>query len=272
MEKINLLPVAEKIDDIYVYNDLPEKKDLRLDLPLAVYVLIFVGMLFGLSQSILIGVSIFGAMFIILPLDKKITLKCNGRVVRNTLWNRLPLLIFGLSLIVFCVTCLFSDKEETDTGATYHINDTGIMILKSYIAFLISIMIGRLIFLIVTAFAISSRKKRCTVPVSIEFVENRFYGETRVFTYYYEGEKYRFIDHEKQARIVYSSAEKAYKFTPDHIYIAPNEPECYYSRQIFGYNSKKLKHYFVSLLLLLLFTSVLWAPIVLKFLVDHICA
>ena len=272
MEKINMLPLAEKIDDRYAYHELPEKKGFRLDLPFAAYIILFAGMVFALSQSITIGVCIFGAFFIILPLDKKTTFKRNGHYVRSTLWNTLPFLMIGATIIFFCMVSLVSEKEETETGATYTINNTGMMIIKCYIAFLIAIMVGRLIYLIVTAFAISIRKKRCTVPVSCELIENRFYGDTKVFTYYYEGEKYRFIDHEEQTNVVYIPDKKAYDITPDHVYIDPNAPEYYYSRQIFGYNSKRIKHYFTSLFLFLFFTSFFWIIPVFRYIVDHIYA
>lgn len=272
MEKINLLPVAEKTDDTYVYNDLPEKKDFCLDFSRDVYIRLLAGLLIGFLMSAILGVCVFGAILIILPLDKKVTTKINSRFVRNTFWNRLPFQLFGLTLIVFYVVCGIIEMEKRKTGAAYQINGTSMMIIKYYIAFIIAIIVGRLIYLIVTAFAIASRKKKCTVPVNIELSANYSQDKSRIFKYYYEGETYRFIDHEKQANILYNSLQREYDITPDHVYIDPNEPECYYSRQIFGYNSKKIKRCFVSLFLFLFFTSFFWIIPVFRYIVDHICA
>lgn len=267
---INMLPLAEKIPESSACNYKVVKQGFKLDLPFWVYILYFAGMIFAYSRSITAGLSMFGGIFIIMPFDAKTTLKVNGHSVANTMWNRVTSIIFGSTILIFNISCLFSEKTETETGTEYTATKTSMMILKVYIAALIALMIGRLIYLIVIAFAILARKKACTVPVNIEYEKIAVPSGSRVFRYYYEGNSYHFIDHDDQVTLIYTPSQRKYSLIIDQVYVDPNCPESYYSRQIFGHNYKLIKSYFKKIFFLLLCTSILWLPYVIKVYIDHL--
>lgn len=270
MKKFSVLPLAEKISEDNAYNHEVVKQGFKLNFPFWAYILYFAGMLFAFSRSLTAGICMFGAIFIIMPFDVKTNIKHNGHGVANNMWNRIPFIIIGSTILIFNIACQFAEKEKTETGTDYLFTETSIIIIKVYIAALAALMVGRLIYLIVIAFAIAARKKVCTAPVSIEYENDMLMSDICVFRYYYEGETYRFIDHEEQVRIVYNPIQKKHIFNLDQVYIDPNCPESYYSRQIFGYNSRRIKNYFKTFFFFLLVTSIIWLPYIIKYFIDHL--
>ena len=258
MKRFSLLPLAEKIwDDNTVYAAYNRKK-FRLELPIAAYVIMFAVMLIGFSIDIIYGVFLFGTMFLLASLSSNGTVKHNGKIVENTMWNRIPFTVIGVSLITFCISCFLSDKEETETGADYHPTPASRMVTKLYVAFLISLILGRLIYIIASLISASHRRKNCIYIVLAKYADPPEPNGKVIYTYEYEGEEFYFT---------YADGISKSFFSMDvsdtlPLNIDPDTPEKFYFQDMTTTNIKKLKHYFKMILVLLLFTSFLWIPLV----------
>ena len=91
--------------------------------------------------------------------------------------------------------------------------------------------------------------------------ESTYLGERDyIFRYHFEGNDYRLIvDNWTEGIDGVSSFE---------IYVDPEHPECYYSKQLFIYNRRKISSFFKTFLFWLLFTAVLWVPMLVKWYID----
>ena len=174
------------------------------------------------------------------------------------MWNHIPLTVIGVSIITFCISCFVSDKEETETGMTFHSTPASRIVTKLYAAFLISLIVGRLIYIIASLIAASRRKKNCISIVVAKYAEPPEPSLKVIYTYEYEGEEFCFT---------YADGISKSSFRMDisdtlPLNIAPYAPDKYYLHTMTTQNIKKLKHYFKMILILLLLTSILWIPLI----------
>lgn len=258
MKKFSLLPLAEKIwDDNTVFAAYNREK-FRFSPPFATYVILFAIMLLGFSIDVIYGVFLFGTMFLLAGLSSNGTIRYNRKIVENTMWNRMPFTVIGLTLMTFCISCFVSDKEDTETGTNYLSTPASRMVTKLYVAFLISLIVGRLVFIIASLISASSRKKNCIYIVLAKYADPPEPNAKVIYTYEYEGESFC---------IIYANGISESSFCMDvsdtlPLNIAPDAPDKYYFHDMTTTNIKKLKHYFKMILVLLLFTSFLWIPLV----------
>ena len=262
MKKISILPLAEKVSADNMYGSNYSREKFRIVIPAVVYLILFAVTVAMFFIHPVLVIFMMGIVCILAGIDSGGTMRKNGRIVENNAWNRLPILIIGISILLIAFAVEFSGIRHNKGSGNDDTNIVGRVVMFIIVA-IAAIIIGRLIYLIVTAFAISSRKKACTCPVHVEpdgntayysgtaqTGDNVFSGKS-IYKYYYEGENYRFIDHDN---------EWSYSFDPNgsDIYIDPGEPERYYSKQLFIGNAKKLKGFFKTILIIALVTLPFW--------------
>ena len=214
---------------------------------------------------------LFGAAFVMAGLDSSGNIRHNGRRVENNAWNRLPFLLIGLLICSMTIVIVLSNINKGARNS-YDTSKANI-VLKLFALAVAAILIGRLIFLVVNALAISSRKRHCTCPVHVEGDTLSFYEadpsqnteahySNPVYKYYYEGESYRFADHESLTSFFNEQPEL-------QVYIDPDEPERYYSPHLFKQNGEKLKGHIKTIIIILFFTSPIWGAFIFKYLVNN---
>ena len=271
MKKLNILPLAEKISADDIYKPAPTEKGFKITFPFYVYLSMFAVMIICAFICLPLCMFLFGASFVMAGLDSSGTIRHNRKVVENNAWNRLPFLIIGLLVCSMTVAVTVSSIKNKGSRGSADMSSANI-ILTLFALAVAAIIIGRLIFLVINVLAVSSRKRHCTCPVHIEgdtlsFYEadpiqnNQTHHGDPVYKYYYEGESYRFADHESLT-----------SFFSEHpvlqVYIDPDEPERYYSPYLFKQSGVKLKSYLKNWLFILLLTSPLWGTFLFKYLVD----
>lgn len=274
MKKLNILPLAEKISADDIYKPAPVEREFKISFPPMTYLILFAVMIVCAFVCLPICMLLFGAAFVMAGLDSSGTIKHNGRAVENTAWNRLPFLLIGLLVCAMTIVITLSGIKNKGSRNSDSEDISGANIVLGLFALAVAaIIIGRLIFLVVNAFAISSRKKHCTCPVHVEGDTLSFYAvdpsqnteahySNPVYKYYYEGESYRFADHE--SLVSFFNDQPVLQ-----VYIDPDEPERYYSPYLFRRNAYKLKSYIKNMIFILLLTSPLWGTFLFKYLVDN---
>lgn len=270
MKKLNILPLAEKISADDIYKPAPVEREFKISFPPMTYLILFAVMIVCAFVCLPLCMILFGALFTMAGLDSSGNIRHNGRRVENNAWNRLPFLLIGLLICSMTIVIVLSNINK---GARNSYDTSKANIVLGLFALAVAaIIIGRLIFLVVNAFAISSRKKHCTCPVHVEGDTLSFYAvdpsqnteahySNPVYKYYYEGESYRFADHE--SLVSFFNDQPVLQ-----VYIDPDEPERYYSPHLFKQNGEKLKSYIKNMIFILLLTSPLWGTFLFKYLVD----
>ena len=167
MKKINILPLAEKINADDIYKPAPVERELKVSFPPMTYLILIVVMIVCAFFCVPLCILLFGVVFIMAGLDNSGTIKYNGRVVENNAWNRLPFLIIGLLICTLTIVIILSNINNTGGRNSYDTSNANI-VLKLFALAVVAIIIGRLIFLVVNALAVSSRKRHCTCPVHVE--------------------------------------------------------------------------------------------------------
>lgn len=99
-----------------------------------------------------------GILLILAGIDSGGITSHNGRVVENTVWNNLPFLIIGITIILITIAIAVSPKTYENGVETRHPDNIG-KIIMFILAVTVAIMIGRFIYLVITAFAIAGRKR-----------------------------------------------------------------------------------------------------------------
>jgi YHS domain-containing protein len=261
MKKISILPLAEKTEAGEIYTGDCSEDKFKIKIPFCVYLILFCVMMVSLFISPVMLFMTAGILLILAGIDSGGITSHSGRVVENNLWNNLPFLIIGISIVLITIAVAVSPKTYENGVETRHPDSIG-KIIMLILAVTAAIMIGRFIYLVITAFAIADRKRACTCPVSVEPGGNTaFYSAVpqdtesvragrSIYKYYYEGETYWFIDHENH----WSSS---YDPKNTQIYIDLNEPERYYEEQLFSENAKKLKGFLITLLFIVLIILVI---------------
>ena len=266
--KINLLPRAEwlSLDEQFSQETVYTRKSVGIKTPTWVFFVLFVLMLIFAFINIIILLFIFGATFVLAGLSNTGKLRSNGVTVKNTMWNRLPLLLAGICVIFFGIAVFFEKKDDKQGDIVFF------SLAKLFIAVVGLIAAGRLIYLIATSIAISARKKRCTEAVFAEpagFTTDSDHNSEDstnlgdrdyIFIYHFEGNNYRLIADSFTRNIDGLSSFE--------LYVDPEQPELYYSKQLFSYNRRKISSFFKTLLFWLLFTAVLWVPMLVKWYID----
>lgn len=257
MNQFSLLPLAKKISDSFTVDDAYNRKNLGISIPSWFFILLFLAMLAGFAYNIISGIFLFGLSFLMAGLNNNGIIAHNNRIVANNLWNNLPFTIIGLSIMVLCISFFFSDEENTDTGSTYHLTPANKLIIKLYIAFLIALIIGRLIFIIASFISLSNRRKSCTYAVEASYCASSSINPKQIYLYQFEGEIFAFI---YKVDNIYNWR---YPNRPQdfiQVYIDPDAPEKYYFYDMQKLNVKKLKNYFTVLFILLLIIVFIFGP------------
>ena len=261
MEKFSLLPLAKRLSDGLTADDEYNRKNFGISVPLWAELLFFLAMIASFFYNPMLGVFLFGTAFFMAGFTNNGSVKSNGRLVENTMWNRLPFTIIGLTIMVFSICIYFNWQEKTDTDSTYHFSSASKLVIKLYIAFLIALIIGRLVFIIASLISVSNRRKSCTYSVDAVYSAPSSPNPRQIYVYEFEGESFAFI----------------YKFDeffdsryptnfPDHVqdsvqlFIDPNAPEKYYLYNMTKDISKKLKKYFAGILILAFMIGVIFVP------------
>ena len=274
MKKLNILPLAEKISADDIYKPAPVEREFKISFPPMTYFILFAVMIVCAFVCLPLCMLLFGAAFVMVGLDSSVNIRHNGRRVENNAWNRLPFLLIGLLVCAMTIVITLSSikNKGSRNSDSEHISGANI-VLKLFALAVAAILIGRLIFLVVNALAISSRKKHCTCPVHVEGDTLSFYEadpsqntnpkfSNPVYKYYYEGESYRFADHESLTSFFNEQPEL-------QVYIDPDEPERYYSPHLFKQNGEKLKGHIKTIIIILFFTSPIWGAFIFKYLVNN---
>lgn len=263
MKKFSVLPLEEKIDPSDLFSPMPERKRFGIKLDkrvkyvlLAVYAIL---MYIALLKNILVFVFGFGLLFLYAGLSKEGQVskgtRDTQRTVENNIWNRLPFLLAGL-FFTFSLGADFINKKLGIRLRDYKVLTT---LTKGVI---LALIIGRIVFLIASLCAVASRKKHCTEQVHTEpegsasglGASFNFTSDGMpVFRYNYEGEDYRFIDHDNAT--AYLDLDDTFKndLKLIDLHIDPNAPERYFSEIIFRRTGTKLKDFFITLAFILLF-------------------
>lgn len=266
--KINLLPKAECLflDEQFSQETVYTKKSIGLKTPSWVYFVLLGIMLIVAFINIFVLMLIFGSTFILAGLSRTGSLRRNKVRIKNTVWNRLPFVMGGI-FVIFLDIAMFVENKDDKQGDIVLFS-----LMKLFIAVTGVLAAGRLIYLIVTSIAISKRKKRCTEAVWAEFVglttdpdhcsEDSTYRGLRdyIFIYHFEGNDYRLI--------VDSFTPNIDGLSSIELYVDPEQPELYYSKQLFIYNRKNLSNFFITFIFWVLFTAMIWVPMLVKWYVD----
>ena len=225
-----------------------------ISVPMLVYIILFaVIFVIGLIKPLL-SLPLIGILFILPGIDRNGTIYQNSRQVKNNARNRLPFLLFGI-FATLLGTCGFISEYNKST-ATFAAK----IVLSVMIATIVSIIIGRLTYLIVLSSTAACRKRSCTCPVPYELKDYAPNG-TNIYKYYYEGECYHFMDHEG------SVFDESTGFNT--ILIDPDAPERYYLKSEFSHYGKSLRKLIRKLLfLILLLTLPLWVFMILKYILG----
>ncbi len=272
MKKINILPLAEKINADDIYRTAPVKDGFKIKIPPIVYLIIFVVTIISFFVFVPLFFFLFGSAFFLAGLDSSGNIEHNGVKVENNAWNRLPFLIVGALICSLSVVITLSNIHNIGRNSTYDTSSANIVIVLFVLAVAL-IIVGRFIYLVAAAFAISSRKKHCTHPIYIEDDMLSFYETDpsqddgsdfglSAYKYTYEGESYRITDRENILSF--------FRDQPDfQVLIDPDKPERYYSPYLFTQNAKKLKSFLMKMLFFLLFTIPFWIFPLFRYLVDN---
>ena len=254
MKKKHMLPVAEKEEDYSKLMAL-SRKESGIAIPMLVYIILFaVIFVIGLIKPYF-ALPLVGILFILPGLDNSGTIYQKGREVENNARNRRPFLLFGIFAMLFGICGVISEFDMSIAGFAAKV------VFVLMIATIVSLLIGRLIYLIVLSSAAAGRKRSCTCPVSYETFDYPPDG-TNIYKYYYEGESYYFMDHEGSV----FAADKGFGNT---IMIDSNAPERYYLKSEFGHYGKSLGKLIKKLIFfIVLLTLPLWIFMILKYLLD----
>lgn len=259
--KLQLLPKAEWIpsDERSSQGPVYTEKGMGFNIPTMVFLVLFISMFPLFFLLPVIAMFVFGLICILAGLKNTGRHKVNGKITKNTLWSRTPYIMAGLFIIIIGITTFFELKDDKKGDVVFF----GCM--KVLIAVIVLLLIGRAVFLIVTAAAISARKKRCTEAVLAELTgmtvppldpdsgadeESNF-----IFIYNYEGNDYRLI-----VDGFTTGMEGAGEL---ELSVDPQQPEFCYYRQMSLYNGKKIKSLIFLIIFLLLFSSPMWGAMLL---------
>jgi hypothetical protein len=132
------------------------------------------------------------------------------------------------------------------------------MVIKLYIAFLIALIIGRLIFIIASFISVSNRKKSCTYAVDAAYCAPSSTNPRQVYVYEFEGEDFAFV-YKFDSLYNPRYPNRTQDFV--QVYIDPDAPEKYYLYDMQKLNVKKLKNYLAGLLILSLIIGFIFGPI-----------
>ena len=162
--KLQLLPKAEWIpsDELSSQGPVFTEKGMGFNIPTKVFLVLFISMFPLFFLLPVIAMFVFGLICILAGLKNTGRLKSNGKITKNTLWSRTPYIMAGLFIIIIGITTFFELKDDKKGDVVFF----GCM--KVLLAIIALLLIGRAVFLIVTAAAISARKKRCTEAVLAE--------------------------------------------------------------------------------------------------------
>lgn len=255
MEKLGLLPLAEKVSSDALFDNEPETKakTSKSDIIWALAITaafwlwsasVFVKELDGWSEilMLIIGVCIL--------FSKSSTATINGRAVKSTLWVRIPF-AFGLFLLfVLAYNQYFKDGKLEGFDIIKRVMSIA-MILTAF---------GGVVYLFVVSWAISKRAEECTECVFAEPDSSESYDEIRSYTqkdseltyrYCHDGYNYRFNIPE-DVTIVFDDSSYFV------VCIDPDKPERYYSEMLFRRNSKNMRTFLTVVASLLIFAFVLW--------------
>ena len=258
--KLQLLPKAEWIpsDERSSQGPVYTEKGMGFNIPTKVFLVLFISMFPLFFLLPVIAIFVFGLVFILAGLNNTWRHKINGKIAKNTLWSRTPFIMAGLFIIIIGITSFFEMKDDKKGDVVFF----GCM--KVLLAVIALLLIGRAVFLIVTAAAISARKKRCTEAVFAELTgltvsltpysgvdeESNF-----IFIYNYEGNDYRLI--------VDGFTTGIERTGELELSVDPQQPEFCYYRQMSLYNGKKIKKLIFLIIFLLLFSSPMWGAMLL---------
>ena len=259
--KLQLLPKAEWIpsDERSSQGPVYTEKGMGFNIPTKVFLVLFISMFPLFFLLPVIAIFVFGLVCILAGLNNTGRIKSNGKITKNTLWSRTPAIMAGLFIIIIGITTFFELKDDKKGDVVFF----GCM--KVLIAVIALLLIGRAVFLIVTAAAISARKKRCTEAVLAELTgltvspldpdsggdeESNF-----IYIYNYEGNDYRLI--------VDGFTTGIERTGELELSVDPQQPEFCYYRQMSLYNGKKIKNLIFLIIFLLLFSSPMWGAMLL---------
>ena len=259
--KLQSLPKAEWIpsDERSSQGTVYTEKGMGFNIPTKVFLVLFISMFPLFFLLPVIAMFVFGLICILAGLKNTGRLKSNGKITKNTLWSRTPYIMAGLFIIIIGITTFFELKDDKKGDVVFF----GCM--KVLLAIIALLLIGRAVFLIVTAAAISARKKRCTEAVLAELTgltvspldpdsggdeESNF-----IYIYNYEGNDYRLI--------VDGFTTGIERTGELELSVDPQQPEFCYYRQMSLYNGKKIKNLIFLIIFLLLFSSPMWGAMLL---------
>lgn len=273
MKKLHILPLAEKISSDVIYKPEPVERKFKISIPSYVYLIIFLITFASAFVCLPLCMILFGALFTMAGLDSSETNRHNGKRAESNIWDRLPFLLVGLSMCSMAENITSSYIKIKGIRNSQDISGVD-TVIKLFALAAATILIGRLIFLVVNALAISSRKRHCTYPVyvigdTLSFFEADPSQNIKpnfskpVYNYYYEGEIYRFADHESLTSFFNEQPEL-------QVYIDPDEPERYYSPHLFKQNGEKLKGHIKTIIFILFFTSPIWGAFIFDYLNNNL--
>jgi len=244
MKKINILPLAEKINADNLYIVPSYKKIPSLNIPTPVYTVLGVISFIAIYTDPFLGMILFGAIFLIAGIDSKTGKHKNGRTYEKVLWQRLPLFLMGIFFVLTGVyTCLIETggrNSDPERNRAHYL-----MLFKLFIVAGAVLAASRLLKLVVSALAIKSRRNTCGTPVHVEpdilavncpadtSDDEEYQCSVPVYKYYYEGNGYRFKDYNRELYF-FSSDDSS------QVYVDPKNPDRYYSPNLFAEDEENL--------------------------------
>lgn len=250
MKKFDLLPRAEKIT---LENGYGNNKNIGLNMNVWVFSAIICAVVMSMCFNPFFGVDMLGVLFILVAFSE-VRISTKTGIKPESI--RFPFLFAGIFMIIVGVSLKALYYDDAKGGEIF------LKLINVFVAVIALVMIVRLVFLIARGKAIAKRQTECTEYVLaepngyIEFAENTPESgegkivnlDTSLYRYCYQEEDYQFA----------TQTDPAFLESDDvniELYIDPDQPERFYSDQLFGYNAVKLKSHIKNTILVMILVA-----------------
>lgn len=265
MKKLYLLPRAERIktDEFCEQKARPivkKKRDMKTVWGILVICTVVLMCAAGSVAFISLGIACFILTFSKPPAKADLS----GTRTKNILWNNIPSCVVGIALIFCGIIGCVSELGGSD-GFTSKLLGK---LVKVFFAIILFVFLVRLLQLIAATIALQKRKKRCTSPVTAEFIGYASHttdismnreappGVDPLFRYDYEALNYRFAVSEDSPLL----EEIKDRF---EIYIDPDQPDAYYHKEMSEDNKEIFINYLITVGLYIILPACFLIPIIL---------